>query len=112
MSGPVVLLAVGAPLLALWVYAVGEVIRRADLPGAQKVAWVVALLFVPALGLAVYVVVRPTRALYAERPTTGLSAAESIVRVAEQRQRGELTDDKYLAEINGIAVTPIRTARQ
>ncbi len=112
MSGPVVLLVVGAPLVALWVYAMSEVIRRADLPGARKLAWIVALLLVPVLGLAVYVVVRPTRALYTERPSTGLSAAESIVRVAEQRQRGELTDDEYLIEINSIAVTPIRTARQ
>jgi hypothetical protein len=112
MSGPIVLLAVGAPLLALWVYAVGEVIRRADLPGAWRLAWVVALLLVPILGLAVYVVVRPTRALYAERPTTALSAAESIVRVAEQRQRGDLTTEEYLVEINDIAATPTRTARQ
>ncbi len=112
MSGPVLLLAVGAPLLALWVYAVAEVIRRADLTGARKLAWVLALVLVPVLGLAAYVVVRPTRALYAERPTTGLSAAEGIVRAAERRQRGELTDDEYLVEINGIAVIPTRTARQ
>jgi hypothetical protein len=112
MSGPVVLLVVGTPLLALWIYAVSEVIRRADLPSARKLAWVVALVLVPVLGLAVYVVVRPTRALYAERPTTGLSAAESIVRVAEQRQRGELTDAEYLVAIAAMTVTPARTARQ
>jgi uncharacterized membrane protein len=103
MSGPIVLLAVGAPLLALWAYAVGEVIRRADLPGARRLAWVVALVLVPVLGLAVYVVARPTRSLYADRPTTGLSTAESVVRAAERRQRGELTDDQYLVEITGIA---------
>jgi hypothetical protein len=111
MSGPVVLLVVGAPLLALWMYAISEVIRRTDLPSARKLAWVVALVLVPVLGLAVYVVVRPTRALYAERPTTGLSAAESIVRVAEQRQRGELTGDEYLVKINGLALFDQRSDR-
>jgi hypothetical protein len=103
MSDAVVLLAVGAPLFALWIYAVGEVIRRTDLPGARQLAWVAALVLAPVLGLAVYIVVRPTRALYAERPTTGLSAAESIVRAAERRQRGDSTDDEYLAEITGVA---------
>jgi hypothetical protein len=112
MSGPVVLLVVGAPLLALWMYAISEVIRRTDLHSARKLAWVVALVLVPAGALAVYVVVRPTRALYAERPTTGLSAAESIVRVAERRQRGELADDEYLVEIARMTITPTKTARQ
>jgi hypothetical protein len=104
MSGPVVLLVVGAPLLAVWLYAAGEVIRRADLPGAHKLVWVVGLVLVPVLGLAVYVVARPTRALYAERPTADLSKAESIVRAAERRQRSELTDNEYLVEITPIAL--------
>jgi uncharacterized membrane protein len=102
MSGPVVSLVVGAPLLALWLFALGEVIRRADLSGARKLVWLIALL-VPAIGLAVYVVARPTRALYAERPTADLSVAERIVRVAERRQRGEVTDAEYLSEIDAIA---------
>ena len=103
MSGPVVLLVVGAPLLALWAYALGEAIWRSDLSGARKLAWVLALVLVPVLGLAVYVVARPTRALYTEQPTTEFSAAEHIVRAAERRQRGELTDDEYLVEITTIA---------
>ena len=99
----IVLLVVGAPLLALWAYALGEVIRRTDLTGARKLAWLLALILVPVLGLAVYVVARPTRALYTEQPTTEFSAAEHIVRTAERRQRGELTDDEYLVEITTIA---------
>ena len=102
MSAPFALLAVGAPLLALWLYALGEVILRADLSGTRKLGWILALL-VPVIGLAVYVVARPTRALYAERPTADLSAAERVVRVAERRQRGELTDAEYLSEIEAIA---------
>jgi len=103
MSGIIDLLVVGAPLLALWAYALSEVIRRTDLTGARKLAWLLALILVPVLGLAVYVVARPTRALYTEQPTTGFSAAEHIVRTAERRQRGELTDDEYLVEITTIA---------
>lgn len=103
MSDTLLLLVVGAPLFALWVYAVGEVIRRADLPAARQFAWVVALVLVPVLGLAAYIVVRPTRALYRERPVTGNSVAETVVRAAERRQRGELTDGEYLAEVTSIA---------
>ena len=103
MNGPVALLVVGAPLLALSLYALGEVTLRADLSGARKLAWVAALL-VPGIGLAIYVVLRPTRALYAARPTADLSVAERIVRAAERRQRGELTDAEYLREVQAIAI--------
>jgi hypothetical protein len=102
MSEPFVLLVVGAPLLALWLFAFAEVIRRPDLTGTRRVAWFFALL-VPIVGLDVYVIARPTRALYVERPATELSVAETVVRAAEHRQRGELTDEQYLAEINSIA---------
>jgi uncharacterized membrane protein len=102
MTGPFVLLIVGAPLLALWLSMFAEVIRRPNLSGAQKAAWLIALL-VPIVGIAVYVVARPSRAMYAERPTIDLSLAETVVRAAERRQRGELTDDEYLAEITSIA---------
>ncbi len=102
MTGPIVLLLVGAPLLALWLYAFAEVLRRSDLSNARRITWLIALLM-PIVGLAIYIVARPPRAMYAERPTTDLSVAETIVRAAERRQRGELTDDEYLAEITTIA---------
>lgn len=103
MSGTVVLLVVGAPLLALWAYALGEAIWRSDLSGGQKLAWVLALALVPVLGLATYVVLRPTRAQQTNRPAIGVSTAEQIVRAAERRQRGEFTDDEYLVKVMAIA---------
>lgn len=102
MTGPFILLVVAAPLLVLWLLAIGEVIRRADLSLAQRAAWLLGLL-VPVVGLAVYVVARPTRAMYTARPTSNLSIAETIVRSAERRQLGQLTDDEYLAEVTAIA---------
>jgi uncharacterized membrane protein len=48
-------------------------------------------------------VLRPTRAQQTDQPAIGVSTAEQIVRAAEQRQRGEITDDEYLVKVMAIA---------
>jgi len=104
-----ILLLTAIPLFILWVGALSEVVWRRRMGLARRVGWIVALLVVPVVGLAVYVVVRPSRteSLVALRwPSSGSShgstrsaggteRAAALVLVAERNARGELTDDAY-----------------
>ncbi len=121
MSRLFVLVVAGLPLLALWLYATVEVLRRRDLARSRRIGWLLVLLLVPVVGLGLYVVARPPRAQSARRVAglagagpgagrpgagragAGLAAADAIVLAAERRQRGELTDDEYGAAIAAVA---------
>jgi len=92
----------GLPLLALLMYAAVEVIRRRDISGARRVGWLVVLIFVPVVGLGIYVIARPTRPAGAGQRAADVSTAEAVVLAAERRQRGETTDHDYRAEIADI----------
>jgi hypothetical protein len=66
----------------IWVLAVVDIVRRHDLRTSSKVLWALAVIFVPVVGVIVYLVARPADATqyvppdsYAA-PTDG--AAESI----------------------------------
>jgi Phospholipase_D-nuclease N-terminal len=56
------ILAVVALFLALWVRAVIDVFRRRDLSPAGKGAWAIIMLLVPFVGLLVYTLLRPANA--------------------------------------------------
>jgi len=56
-----------ALFLVLWVRAVIDVIRRADLGAGAKAAWAIGMLVVPFLGLLVYTLVRPADSQIAQR---------------------------------------------
>lgn len=99
MSDWFLLIVAGLPLLALWLYAAVEVVRRRDLSGARTVMWLAALFLVPVVGLAVYVVARPPRAVGSGQGGANFAAAEALVDAAECRQRGDTTDAEYRAEI-------------
>jgi hypothetical protein len=54
--------------LILWVRAVVDLFRRrTDLSGGAKVAWAVAMLVFPFIGLLVYTMMRPSDAQIAQR---------------------------------------------
>lgn len=54
--------AVVAFFLVLWVRAVIDVFRRRDLSGPAKAAWAIIMLVVPFIGLLVYTLLRPASA--------------------------------------------------
>ncbi len=97
------IIVVALPLLALWFAAMVEVVRRQDLVAGRKVAWLAALLLLPVIGLAVYVVVRPPHAVRVSGGRADQARAETIVVLAERRQRGEIDDETYLAEVRAVA---------
>lgn len=53
--------------LILWIRAVIDVFRRADLSGAAKAAWAIIMLLVPLIGLLMYYLLRPSDAQIAQR---------------------------------------------
>jgi uncharacterized membrane protein len=96
------LLIVGLPFLALWARAILEVFRRDDLAAVQTLTWILVLAFVPALGLAAYIVVRTPPKTRVSGGSANSSRAEHLVLLAERRQRGELADDEYRLALSGL----------
>jgi hypothetical protein len=56
-----------ALFLVMWVRALVDVVRRRDLSILGKVAWAVAMLVFPFIGLAVYSMLRPADSQIAQR---------------------------------------------
>ena len=56
--------------LVLWVRAVIDAFRRADLSIGGKIAWAIGMLVVPFIGLLVYTMLRPSDSQIAKRRRT------------------------------------------
>jgi hypothetical protein len=93
---------VSLPLAALWVSAIVEVLRRRDLVRVHRLVWIAALLVLPIPALAVYVVMRPPRPVRVSGVAVGAERAEELVTLAEQRQRGDLTDAEWITGLQEI----------
>jgi hypothetical protein len=100
----------------MWIFLliriIMDVFRSRDLSGLAKAAWVIALILVPLITALIYLIVRgdkmhehdrveATRADNAMRSyirsaagTSG-SVAEELSKLADLRDRGELTPDEY-----------------
>jgi Phospholipase_D-nuclease N-terminal len=63
----ILILVAVALFLVLWVRAVIDVFRRADLTTAAKSAWAIIMLLVPFVGLLVYMMLRPSDEQIAQR---------------------------------------------
>ena len=63
----IIVFAIVALFLVLWVRAVIDVVRRGDLTIGVKAAWAIAMLIVPFIGLFVYTMLRPSDAQIAQR---------------------------------------------
>ena len=48
--------------LLIWLLAVFDIVRRPDLRTSSKVLWALAVIFVPVVGVHVYLVARPADA--------------------------------------------------
>ena len=92
MSETWALIVVALPLVAIWVYMLVEALVRSDLSWPRRLTWAAAMLLIPILGLAFYIVVRPPKAGRVERGDPDTARAEALVEAAEARQRGDLPD--------------------
>ncbi len=98
-----VLVVATVPLIVAAIFAIIEVFRRPDLTAGRRVMWLVVILVFNVFGLAAYWLARLGRE---PPPITvgagGGSIAELVVHAAERRQRGELDDATYAAEIDRL----------
>jgi hypothetical protein len=61
--------------LLIWLLAVVDIVRRRDLRTSSKVLWALAVIFVPVVGVLVYLVARPADARqYVPRTATRFKA--------------------------------------
>jgi hypothetical protein len=69
----------------IWVLAVVDILRRRDLRTSSKVLWALAVLFVPVVGVLVYLVARPADATqYAPADSDRLQGDASYERVRDR----------------------------
>lgn len=99
MNEWLLLVVVTLPLAAVWIGCLIEIVRRRDLLRWPRIAWFAALVVVPLVALAVYVVLRPSRPVESLRRGSSIEWAEAVVALAERRARGDLSDADYLSEL-------------
>ncbi|MCL1599743.1 MAG: SHOCT domain-containing protein [Actinomycetia bacterium] len=81
-----------------------DVIRREDVSGPQTVGWILLVLFVPLIGILIYVATRPKLSREEQSDvdayeqsvrSDGVSVAERIADLARLHEEGALTDEEY-----------------
>src|SRR4029453_19196748 len=94
-------------IMAIWIFIalISDVIRRDDLSGGGKAAWIVFMIIVPFIGCLVYIIVRPkvtaqavrlaTQAEAAQRAVAGVSTADELTKLNELRSQGVINDAEY-----------------
>jgi hypothetical protein len=63
----ILIIAIVALFLVMWVRAVIDVWRRTDLSSSAKAAWAIIMLILPFIGLLVYTMFRPTESQVSRR---------------------------------------------
>jgi uncharacterized membrane protein len=94
-------------VMAIWLFVVliGDVIRRDDLSGWAKGAWIMFMVLLPFLGAIIYIAVRPkvtaadirmtTRAEAAAQAVAGVSTADELAKLGQLRSQGVLNEQEY-----------------
>jgi type VI protein secretion system component VasK len=94
-------------ILAIWIFIVliSDVIRRDDLSGGRKAAWIVFMIILPFVGCLTYIIVRPkvtaqdvrlaTQAEAAQRAAAGVSTADELAKLNDLRSQGVISPEEY-----------------
>ncbi len=88
------------PLVAMWIFGLADVFRRPDLSGLTKVAWVLAIIWLPIIGLVAYFITRPddVEPLFDFDAELGPSVGEELEILSDLHDRGKLTDEEFEEE--------------
>src|SRR5580765_3398300 len=93
--------------MAIWIFITifADIFRRNDLSGWAKAGWILLIFIVPFLGALIYIIARPKmtaqdkemmeQAQEAQRRVSGHSPADEIAKLAELRDKGEISADEY-----------------
>ena len=98
-------------LFFMWIWIVimtfGDIFRRNDISGVKKALWSVFIIFMPFLGVFLYMIVRPKmteqdkqmmeQMQERERRASGYSAADEVAKLAKLRDEGKITAEEFEA---------------
>ena len=89
-------------MMLIWMFIAifADILRRRDLSGWGKAGWSLLIFVLPFLGILGYLIARPKGefepAYGASRNGyAGASSADEITKLAQLRQRGEITSEEY-----------------
>ena len=100
-------------IISIWIFAMVDLFRRRDLHGWMKAVWLLAIIVLPVIGTAIYLITMPrhryqtsdrAEAMMAERadtqpwrygPTT--SSAEQLRQLADLADQGRISPDEFEA---------------
>ncbi len=94
-------------VMAIWIFIAifADIFRRNDLSGLAKAGWIFLIFIVPFLGALIYIIARPKmtaqdkemmeQAQEAQRRVSGYSPADEIAKLAELRDKGEISAEEY-----------------
>jgi hypothetical protein len=94
-------------IMAIWIFIalISDVIRRDDLSGGGKAAWIVFMIILPFIGCLTYIIVRPkvtaqdvrmaAQAEAAQRAAAGVSTADELAKLNQLKSQGVINDAEY-----------------
>ena len=96
-------------LFFMWIWIVimtfGDIFRRNDISGVKKALWSVFIIFMPFLGVFLYMILRPKMTEQdkqlieqyetQQRRAAGYSSAEEIAKLTELRNQGAISAEEF-----------------
>ncbi len=83
----------------------GDIFRRRDLGGGAKAGWTVLVIFIPLIGILIYLIARPKNLAQDkemmeqtqthQRRTAGYSAADEIAKAQALKDSGAISDAEF-----------------
>jgi membrane protein implicated in regulation of membrane protease activity len=91
------------PLVMLWIFALSDLFRRADISGLAKALWAIAIVFFPLIGMVIYFIVRPADAKSHEEvreetqaeETSEAEKLEHLEKLAVLKDNGTITEEEF-----------------
>jgi len=94
-------------VMAIWMFIAifADIIRRNNLSGWGKAAWIILLFIVPFFGALIYIIARPkmteqdkeilAKVQASQRRQAGYSAADEIAKLSALRDKGDITPAQF-----------------
>jgi uncharacterized membrane protein YhaH (DUF805 family) len=94
-------------MIYIWIFITvfADIFRRNDLSGGRKAGWVIFLIFIPLIGLLVYMIARPKmteqdkqiieQAEARQKRAAGYSAAEEIAKAQALKDSGAISEEEF-----------------
>ena len=94
-------------VMAIWMFIAifTDIIRRNNLSGWGKAAWIILLFIVPFFGALIYIVARPkmteqdkqilAQMQASQRRQAGYSSADEIAKLSALRDKGDITSEQF-----------------